>query len=193
LHDLPVPDFDGGERIAKVHSTRGGNQFDVIVADPPSSLTLSKEDSSNRIISDRSPHLALLPNRFHKVVWIKRNDFVIVRGGAQDTGELSKSEGSCGIRYIITHVLYKDQIKHLKKENLWPVYDVLFSEVSPVAYEQATSISLRDGDGIEYSGDENSSEAETQPNEWDDYLVNTNRLAKIRIRDSSDEESLDDE
>jgi translation initiation factor IF-1 len=96
LHDLPEP--EQGECIAKVVATRGGNQFDVLVA------------------GGDTPRLAILPTKFHKLIWVKRGDFCIVR-----TGDESAKEDECsGVRYLITHVLYKDQVKHLKSKKLWP-------------------------------------------------------------------------
>ena len=62
LYDLPEPKED--ERIAKVVATRGGNQFDIILA--------STEGGGNN-----PSGLAILPTKFHKLVWVKRNDYVI--------------------------------------------------------------------------------------------------------------------
>ena len=85
LHDFPIPSHD--ECIAKVVATRGGNQFDIVVA---SSSSLSSDKNKNgtedattttTTTTTRTPQLALLPTKFRKLVWLKRNDFVIVQTG----------------------------------------------------------------------------------------------------------------
>lgn len=65
LYDLPEPKLN--ERIAKVCSTRGSNQFDLLL--------------SRDIDSSQPPEvvLAILPTKFRKLIWLKRNDFVIVQ------------------------------------------------------------------------------------------------------------------
>jgi hypothetical protein len=96
-----------------------------------------------------SPQLAFLPAKFRKLIWIKRNDFVIVEcgdeeedeGGRKITIRQGKSEegeppppssssgggGGGGFRYVITNILYKDQVKHIKSRGMWPS-DPLFAE-----------------------------------------------------------------
>mmetsp|Transcript_15209 Transcript_15209/g.20115 ORF Transcript_15209/g.20115 Transcript_15209/m.20115 type:complete len:178 (+) Transcript_15209:43-576(+) len=56
--------------------------------------------------------LCLLPQRFHRVIWIKRGDFLIVSVGDEEQR----------VRFQVEHVLQKDQIKHIKKQNLWPQF-----------------------------------------------------------------------
>ncbi|XP_013786686.1 probable RNA-binding protein EIF1AD isoform X2 [Limulus polyphemus] len=55
--------------------------------------------------------LVSMPTKFRKNVWIKRGDFVIVE--PIEEGDKVKAE--------IVHILYKDQIKHIKSEGKWPV------------------------------------------------------------------------
>lgn len=185
LHDLPEPSSD--ERIAKVVGTRGLNQFDVLVA---SSSTSTNEQQ-------REPVLAILPTKFHKLVWVKRNDYVIVQTGMEsdeaaydddDENEekATKTNEKSGIRHMITHILYKDQVKHLKSQNLWPIDDSEFQEESRDADEidDPKQQQQQEIDGIVYYEEE----------ENDDLLfVNTNRLARIEIQDSSSDESSSDE
>jgi len=91
------------------------------------------------------PQLAFLPTKFRKLVWIKRNDFVIVDCGDEEPTESHKnnvlatsetltqtqstsatnnggsgSGSGGGFRYVISHILYKDQVKHIKYKGLWP-------------------------------------------------------------------------
>jgi probable RNA-binding protein EIF1AD len=199
LNELPVPDFSCGERIAKVYGSKGGNRFDVLLADPPeilspASATVVIQCATNKndnLEDERVPQLAMLPNKFHKLVWIKRNDFVIVRGSLEQSA-VSKVESSSGVRYMITHVLYKDQVKHLKDEGLWPINDPCFSD--PKSQEELTMTYNEvksDGD-IEESTDnilsDGYSTEEDTSQDHDEYLINTNRLARIRIVDSDDDE-----
>lgn len=215
LTDFPVPDFTRGERIAKVYSSRGGNQFDILLADPPQitsppTIQPSNHDENERVRGERVPQLAILPNKFHKLVWVKRNDFVIVRG-SQEESAISKVECSSGIRYMITHVLYKDQVKYLKEEGCWPTNDLLFSEIieagnddvdgrtriqQELAVRYNTTCGEMNGydedDSDEESSDNIHSNDEDTSRDHDEYLVNTNRLARIRIVDSDDEDSSDE-
>lgn len=173
LNDLPEP--KATEKIAKVVSTRGLNQFDILVA-----------SHGDKVDANRKPQLTILPTKFHKLVWVKRNDFVIVDTG-DDITEIDDDKRD-GIRFIISHILYKDQIKHLKSKDLWPAHDPEF-ETSD-AGEEVTEDPKEQDDGIVYGNDY----YDTGDNENDDDLfVNTNRLARLEIQDSSDSESSDEE
>jgi len=54
--------------------------------------------------------LVSMPPKFRKNVWIKRGDFVVVK--PIEEGDKVKAE-------IVT-ILYKEQIKHIKEQQLWP-------------------------------------------------------------------------
>jgi probable RNA-binding protein EIF1AD len=167
LHDLPEPAAD--ERIAKVMSTRGSNQFDILVAGAES----------------RTPKLAILPTKFHKLVWVKRNDYVIVRTAADAEEEptaASAAEG--GVRFMISYILYKDQVKHLQSKGLWP--DDPDFELGAGAIIDDQGEPEEEDDGIVY----NTGYDDDEEND-DDLFVNTNRVGKLEIQDSSDEESSD--
>jgi len=221
LYDLPEP--KQYERIAKVVATRGGNQFDIILAG-----TGTTENSN---ISG----LAILPTKFHKLVWVKRNDYVIVQTGINneqdddddnneddediDNGKDKQNQersiaeakttndaNETGIRFIISHILYKDQVKHLISKGFWPKNDPEFSEnhsSAPTADESDEKDDKKEeGDGIVYNTeygdyDDNTGIYYTEyDNENDDDLfVNTNRIARLEIQDSDDEEgeSTDEE
>jgi probable RNA-binding protein EIF1AD len=213
LYDLPEPKED--ERIAKVVATRGGNQFDIILAGSPSSKT---EPSSN------ASGLAILPTKFHKLVWVKRNDFVIVQTGIDkktdneqnvndDIGEdqerhtvepnNSDDPIETGIRFIISHILYKDQVKHLLWKGLWPKHDPEFSENGIGNDGSIIDVSTGEGsdnNGIVYNDESNANAyddgivyAEYDMENDEDLFVNTNRLARLEIQDSDDEEESSDE
>jgi probable RNA-binding protein EIF1AD len=227
-NDLPEPDFTNGELIAKVVGTRGSNQFEIVVAQPP---TIPKEhnDDNNDLIenisdkNDENPipqltkmeeenisnleknndssideisQLAILPAKFRKLVWVKRNDFVIVTSGNSSDDPVSPGDISGGIRYMVKHILYKEQVKHLKQKKMWP-NGLKFSEsdeeenrtkneptfepdhenkqINKLHKENSVLIDRQaEDDGIVY--DESSYN--------DEYFVNTNRISKLIIDDS---------
>jgi len=193
LHDLPEL-TNSNQRIAKVVGTRGSNQFELVVAPPPpppspnttnttSTSTSTTGDTDidadtdtnidigNDIDIDMTPQLSILPTKYRKLIWLKRNDYVICecaeddnddnddddnddddddddRGQAQTQLQVNHAtknnenktssnkntnsnsntiESGGGIRYMITHILYKDQIKHLKEKHMWPIHSFFAS------------------------------------------------------------------
>ena len=237
LYDLPEP--KSYERIAKVVATRGGNQFDIILAGTASTKVL-----------------AILPTKFHKLVWVKRNDYVIVETGFDDNDEVNNDEDNddnenndnakkeeeqkdnqdsvavdsksndnnnvadeekeTGIRFIISHILYKDQVKHLRSKKLWPENDPEFFEVDTDTRNNRNTVENdingtnnnvdriddtahnddqqqqhnNDGGG---GGGDNDDEDGIVYNEMyeddlndDDLFVNTNRIARLEIDENSD-------
>lgn len=198
LYDLPEPKED--ERIAKVVATRGGNQFDIILANA---------DSISRT------GLAILPTKFHKLVWVKRGDYVIVQtgidakqndngyGDKEDEGDAdnctsgaTKANEEGGIRFIVSHILYKDQVKHLTSKGLWPMDDPDFESGNA----DTKSAVEEDDDGIVYNTteDDDYDDDGIVYNDYDmdnddDLFVNTNRIARLEIQDSESEEESSDE
>jgi len=216
LYDLPEP--KEYERVAKVVATRGGNQFDIILA----GTTSSKKESNN--ISG----LAILPTKFHKLVWVKRNDYVIVQtginkkpdddenqddGNGKEEGQQKDQEGNLaeensnndsnetGIRFIISHILYKDQVKHLVSKGLWPKNDPEFSEIGDANTGPTTDVinDKKSGDdGVVYNIEDDDFDdgivyTEHDIENYDDLFINTNRIARLQIQDSDDEEESSDE
>lgn len=188
IHDLPEP----GENqcIAKVVATRGGNQFDILTAAEPN-----------------IPQLAILPTKFHKLVWVKRNDYVIVQGGSSggdddeettttiagdDTTTMTTTrKRTTGVRFMIERILYKEQIKHLRKKKLWPKE---FDNVNEDDHDQQQEQDNDYGhDEEEFSRDyqvEDDGIVYNQGYDMDEALVgNTNRSAKPKLEDSSEDES----
>ena len=110
LNTCPEP--GEGERIAKVVGTRGSNQFEIVLSDTKSTcrgnVTISDGNTNTGSEKARQPRgqqlqpqpqlhrqppiapsartskLAILPTKYRKLVWLKRNDFVIVRCGQDD-------------------------------------------------------------------------------------------------------------
>jgi probable RNA-binding protein EIF1AD len=194
LYDFPEP--TDNERIAKVVATRGSNQFDVLLAATEGGSTSSEK-----------PQLAILPTKFNKLVWVKRNDFVIVETATDGSEEQTDPQqqptkstsadthASGGIRYMISHILYKNQVKHLQSKGFWPIKDKEFA---------TDKIGLRSAEEAVQKDDEDDQEEEHDGGGveddgivydmglGDDFLVNTNRLATLKVDDSSDSDSSDE-
>lgn len=177
LNDFPVPTET--ERIAKVVATRGGNHFEILLA----SSSGQQDDLS---LDERKSVLAMLPTKFRKLVWLKRNDFVIVDTGEidddtednTDADAVAAAAAITGIRYIISHILYKDQVRNLQVKGLWPVNDSEFGEQGMEEDEDAAADYTAE-DGIVY---------DTGMQEDDDIFLNTNRTGPAPVPDSSDSE-----
>jgi len=141
---------EGDQIIVKVVAGRGNNLHEV-------------EDNTGNTF------LVSMPNKFRKNVWIKRGDFVVVN--PIEEGDKVKAE--------ICTILYKDQIKYIKANNLWPTEfekaEVVSRDLSKLKIKEAQSNSEEDSD------DES------------DLFQNTNRPVYEESEDSdSDTESEED-
>jgi len=137
----------GDEIIVKVVGGRGNNLHEV----------RDHEDQS---------YLVSMPSKFRKNVWIKRGDFVVVK--PIEEGDKVKAE--------ILNILYKDQIKYIKAEKLWPPGfedSVVSDDLSKLKIEE-------DDSGSQEESDDDS-----------DLFKNTNRPVQ-EYESSSGEESEDD-
>jgi len=239
LNDFPVPLEQ--ERIAKVVGTRGSNQFEIVVASTRSLLPkidvkdTTKCTSGRNIKKDsqsiespetqtfllgknRQVELAILPTKFRKLVWLKRNDFVICECANDDeaTSTSPNKNQNGGIRFMIKHILYKDQVKHLKQLDLWPDDDYFAEDVerrsdnnSPESAFGKLSLDTEsteknetdeldiDGakleldDGIVYNQKYLDCCNVTINEDIDEYFINSNRISKLAIDDSSSDENSD--
>lgn len=141
---------EGNQSIVKVLAGRGNNLHEV------------QDNIGNT-------YLVSMPNKFRKNVWIKRGDFVVVN--PIEEGDKVKAE--------ICTILYKDQIKYIKANNLWPTEfekaEVVSRDLSKLKIKEAQSNSEEDSD------DES------------DLFQNTNRPVYEESEDSdSDTESEED-
>mmetsp|Transcript_3569 Transcript_3569/g.4722 ORF Transcript_3569/g.4722 Transcript_3569/m.4722 type:complete len:244 (+) Transcript_3569:116-847(+) len=225
LNDLPEITRNN-QRIAKVVGTRGSNQFELIVSPPIILASSSSEAVDSDVTTEKeelnmTPQLAILPTKYRKLIWLKRNDFVICECAEEEEststsndkydndGTITNNTNSNmntiegGIRFMITHILYKDQIKHLKEKEMWPFQhsifedkkekerDALVMDTTGIIEDQEGNDKCdhddvvedcdgyKDDDGIVYTND-------------DEYLVNMNRIANLKIQDSSSEEEDSD-
>lgn len=221
LNDYPEPNYPF-ERVAKILGTRGGNMFDVLVSPAPGDDDGDDDGAAAR--RSPEPRLAILPTKFRKLVWVKRGDFVIVECGdvvddENDEREETTKEPSRrrvpdkkgGVRYIVQHVLYKDQIRHLRTKGLWPE---VFRE--DVENDGPTTTTERDDEKDETrrangassnEHDEKNDASSTDDDDGggvflrNDYLndddlmltSNANRTATLMVDESSDESSDEEE
>ena len=114
LSSYPEPEAD--ECVAKVKGSRGANVFEV-------DLFLGKAETQ----TVQGKHLALLPKRFKNVIWVKRNDYLIVKRDMtpEDVFRAATAEATSSVQqYEVVHVLSKDQMKHLKSIGKWPEEDL---------------------------------------------------------------------
>merc|ERR1711892_345918 len=111
---------EGGQIIVKVVAGRGNNLHEV-------------EDHTGVAF------LVSMPNKFRKNVWIKRGDFVVVN--PIEEGDKVKAE--------ICTILYKEQIKYIKAEKLWPAgfeKGVDAADTSKLKIKEVNSNSEEDSD-----------------------------------------------
>ena len=141
LNSYPEP--ENNERIALVCGSRGNNIFEISLslqlsafvttpASPPSSSSsttaVSMPSVTQASSSSSSVELAILPNKFKNVIWVKRGDFVIVSSGNEstsatagdDTNRGGRKEKGDKVKFFIRCILNRDQIKHLKAIKKWP-------------------------------------------------------------------------
>lgn len=104
--------LEEGEDIAKIICSRGANLFEVEVS------------------GDEKNGLGLLPNKFRNLIWIKRNDFVIVTKTSESdnaeaivdaTPRAASDAQSPLTRYEIKQILNAENIKNLRISNQWPI------------------------------------------------------------------------
>jgi probable RNA-binding protein EIF1AD len=144
LHSLPEP--KEGESIVRVVAPRGGNLVEVEAVDGVKAL-------------------CRLPNRYRKVVWVKRGTLLIVETCAETYSTAAGEEGK--VKYAVNHVIFtEDQIKHLRKNGLLPVaFDLKAEDLT----------------------------AEKAPGEDDMLQANRNRRPALDEDSSSGDDSSDEE
>lgn len=191
IYDFPEPGEN--ECLAKVVATRGSNQFDIVL--PAASTRDNIPEPLLSSAAARESHWAILPTKFNKLVWVKRNDFVIVKMAADN--ENNNHAGDTGsIRYIISHILYKEQVKHLQTKGLWPKMDAEFATDRLGLGEQEQDADDEEDDPDNHADPDNNNNDGIVYDvgyEDDDLFVNTNRIAALKVDDSSEEESSDEE
>lgn len=159
------------EHIAQILGMRGSNLFEI---------QFPNEDQA----------LTFLPMKFRKLIWIKRGDFVIVSGAEEDITTADGGKGA--VKFMIEHILYKDQIKNLKDKDLWP-YGAEWTkdedEEDIMTHQLETQLSLTKGHR-DIIVDSNSIQFQNIENDQG-LFVNRNRQY-LAEESSSDEDEEDD-
>ncbi|KAL0481545.1 RNA-binding protein EIF1AD [Acrasis kona] len=145
------PEPTENQNIVRVVGTRGTNQVEVEFPN------LEKV-------------LVMMPTRFQKLVWTKKNDYLII---TTDRTEVNRGK----FKGIIEHILLPQHIKHLKDEGKWPEQfdDEKKQESENIPGEDGNPQSTPEEEEDGSSSDEDSSfEEETNPNrivfsDSDDY------------------------
>lgn len=81
------------DQVVQITGNRGANAFSILYANGESAI-------------------AKLPNKFHKVLWVKSRDFVVV----ENLGDEVNSTDTLMIKYVLS----KENIKSFKRNNQWP-------------------------------------------------------------------------
>ena len=164
LHDTPEP-IEGFSEVVQILRSQGSNLQEVRGADGTEAL-------------------AILPTKFRRLVWIKRGDFVIA---SQSKEGYETAGGSAGrVTFMIEHILYPEQIKHLRTVGKWPA-EFEREPVPPGETEATTKIGAVDVDMEAYVDDD------ALPAMWQ----NTNKqrrqhASSAESSDESDEHDSDD-
>lgn len=93
-NNFPVP--KDKEKVVRVLEIRGSNQ---VLAQYP----------------DKSEILCLMPNKFRKILWISKGHYLIIK-----EAEVTSNTSGYQIKGIIVHILMDDEVKNLKKINMFP-------------------------------------------------------------------------
>ncbi|XP_005092024.2 probable RNA-binding protein EIF1AD [Aplysia californica] len=145
---------EGSRQVVKVVASRGNNLHEVVT-------------------SRGEKFLVSMPSKFRKHVWIKRGDFILVE--PIEEGDKVKAE--------ISHILFKEQIKHIQEQNLWPEE---FSERSAAPQKGWIPEDL-----LPPSEDE--SEEDGEDRELGDLCINVNRVCIQQWESESEDSCSEDE
>jgi len=176
----------GSQEIVRVAAGRGNNLHEVLDANGKS-------------------YLVSMPTKFRKSVWIKRGDFVIVE--PIEEGDKVQAE--------IVAILYRDQIRYIKRENLWPAGfeadDVSEKSPSPFPLTAQTTTTTAGDRGRNASpsvfesgvpgemmppSDDDDGDEDDEENDYDGdefLVVNPNRPRAPVYESSSEEEEEEEE
>ncbi|KAE9048951.1 hypothetical protein PR003_g111 [Phytophthora rubi] len=172
------PEPKENELIVRVTALRGSNLFEVVDAEGTKAVTM-------------------LPTKFRKLIWVKRGDFLIV--GEGDGGEATTAKGKKGaVTSIVEHILYKDQIKNLKRKELWPAafddpsVSTAWAQVDDPNDDNEEKSEDKDAEEDDATASSSSKGLTMVADRFDQMKVNRNRR-KGHFDDEEEEEDSDDE
>ena len=143
INSFPLPEED--QHVVQVLGARGASIFEVALND-------------EEVAKKTSDHLALLPNKYRNVIWIKKKDFLIVDGGVRrEEGGQGAVEAGGKVQFIVKAILNKKQIKHIKKSGKWPLYlaaDVSDERPDTTYTDDYAGMDLDLGTGIEATAED---------------------------------------
>lgn len=175
--------LEEGDEVARITCSRGANLFEIEVS------------------NDLKNGLGLLPNKFRNLIWIKRNDFVIVTITSQpDNNEVvtdapAKSSGadlqSSMKRYEVKEILNAEHIKHLKSSNQWPskFKDLNFG----TGVKAAENISYPEDDMIDGSDEEEEEEEEVLTDRFGNSISRSEAKNVLKDERTSELQQLESE
>lgn len=160
LNSFPEP--TDAERIARVTELRGSNICQI------------EYDDGEQL-------LCQIPTRFRKLIWIKRGNYVIVKQPPNVT--------NYKVRALVEHVLFPDQIKHIKSKNLWPAAFDDAEEALTDNKPPAKSANAAKANAAARRQESAGTDEEEDSDDDADLFVNPNR---VTVRDSSSDEDEHD-
>ncbi|KAL3702129.1 hypothetical protein R1sor_020151 [Riccia sorocarpa] len=164
------PEPQPGQILMRVVALRGSNLIEV-------------EDD------DGQKTLCMLPARFHKSMWIKRGNFVIV-----DEGDREKvREAGSKVTGTVAQVLYDEHMRELRKTSFWsPSFDVP-EKATKAPAEEDCSKPKQISNAVSDSKNGGREEDEQEDDDDDDGLPplepNPNRSHAMSLVEESETES----
>ncbi|GFO34715.1 eukaryotic translation initiation factor 1a domain containing [Plakobranchus ocellatus] len=135
-------------------------------------VTAARGNNLHEVVSPLGDtFLVSMPPKFRKHVWIKRGDFILIE----------PIEEGDKVRGEISHILFKDQIKHIQENKKWPEAFVTNTDLAKE--------SMIPDDLLPPSG----SDEDTDNENLADLVVNMNRVHVSRLESESEDSCSEDE
>ncbi|GMH79552.1 hypothetical protein TL16_g08182 [Triparma laevis f. inornata] len=181
LQTATAPPLSSTHLLSRVSQSRGGNILEITLPSFPSQL-------------------ALLPSKFKNLIWIKRNDYLIVTAASQAGGV----EG-LKVNYLVEHVCTKSDCVNYYKEGVWPEEfekpregdggdeEEAVTKKDGIIYSQTSTnngLSELENVGLEEGYEDEEGEFESLETDMSGLMMNTNRR-EIEVDVESDDSDSD--
>ena len=166
LDEFRLP--QNNEKVVQILGGRGNNLHEVYDPSWQNPGGIGAE-----LVSDTQKYLVSMPTKFRKNVWIKRGDFVVVEPIVE--GDKVKAE--------IVQILYKEQIKYIKEQGLWPSD---FTEDSKI---EGSKSSNKQNQKAPFETPSNCESDSENSDDESDLFQNTNRPKVDTIEESCESSS----